>query len=398
MKIDRKELQEFVERAIESAAFLLARNWIILVGLVILFLLMPVISAGWNYWSELTFDETGKLLKVTTDRTRIIQQFVLMIGGALAFVLATWRTWTSHKQAKAALEQVQVALRQANLAERAHNIDRYSKAAGMLDSERIAVRQAGVYTLLELGRADTPNSYMVVIKLLSGFARVRSAEWREKVREHEKTVYHSFGQGEIPVLDLTNLADLNEAIRSIGLLRDQRPDEVEGERTAKFQLDLSGITAAGLVLIEVDFSLVNLESADFAGAYVRLGKFRGTYMRLAKLDHIAAQWTDFERANFNDVSFEGATFTSCNFDRAQFRGAQFDGAATFRGCNISSAEFTDAKGITSANLEGAWAWADDPPKLPENVHFSHFFDAGPNGALRMEYEAREGRRGFSSPE
>jgi hypothetical protein len=48
----------------------------------------------------------------------------------------------------------------------------------MLDSEQIAVRQAGVYSLLELGRADAENWYLLVLKLLSGFARVRSAEWK----------------------------------------------------------------------------------------------------------------------------------------------------------------------------------------------------------------------------
>jgi hypothetical protein len=146
-------------------------NWIVIVGIISVELVVASSSWDWNYWSELTFDQDHKLKELKTDRPRIIQQLLLVIGGVAAFVLASWRTWTSHKQANAALEQVRVALRQADLAERTHNVDRYAKAAAMLDSEKTAVRQAGVFALLELGRADTKNSYTLVIKLLAGFAQ-----------------------------------------------------------------------------------------------------------------------------------------------------------------------------------------------------------------------------------
>ena len=87
----------------------------------------------------------------------------LLVGGALALLLAGWRTWTAHKQANTALEQTRVSLRQAELAERGQNIDRYATAANMLDSDKIAVRQAGVYALRELARVDADNYYLLVI-------------------------------------------------------------------------------------------------------------------------------------------------------------------------------------------------------------------------------------------
>lgn len=131
--------------ALTRSLTFLVENWVSLFGIIIIAALLVIASIwNWDYWSELTFDQAHNLKEIRLDRAKIIQQLLLVGGGIAAFALAAWRTWTAHRQANAALEQVQVALRQADLAERAHNIDRYTRAANMLDSDKIAVRQAGV--------------------------------------------------------------------------------------------------------------------------------------------------------------------------------------------------------------------------------------------------------------
>jgi len=262
---------------------ILANNWISIIGLFLIGGLLVIASIwNWDYWSETTFDDSHKIREIKIDRTKIIQQLLLIVGGFAAFVLASWRTWTAHRQAGTALEQVKVALRQADLAERAHNIDRYTRAANMLDSDQIAVRQAAVYTLLELGRADTANFYNLVIRLLAGFARARSAEFtrHQAERDHQRKLrQYSFPSPqdklEVETDETVAFSDLYDAISGIGLLREQYPNGVEAERTAKFTLNLSGIVGARRAFAEVDFSSTNLREADFTGAHLRELNFAG---------------------------------------------------------------------------------------------------------------------------
>jgi hypothetical protein len=346
----------------------------------------------WDYWSELTYDQGHKLKEIRLDRPKIIQQILLTVGGIAAFILAAWRTWTAHKQAQAALNQVQVALRQADLAERVHNVDRYTRAASMLDSDKTAVRQAGVFALLELGRADTLNFYSLVIRFLAGFVRMRSVE-AEK-RQQRPTHIDSEPEAD----ETAEFADLHDAFRSIGWLRDQRPDDVEGERTAKFTLNLSGTKAVTIDLHEVDFSLVNLRGTDFTGSDFRLAKFWRTDLRYAKLHGVNAQWSNFNQTLFQNTDLEFAQFDSCNFEGVSFADAVFD-STSFDQCNISGARLESSNGLTSEMIDQAWAWKDDPPTLPKGVTFTNFFDPGTKGESRNEYwEMQAHRLGFGPPD
>jgi uncharacterized protein YjbI with pentapeptide repeats len=361
-----------------------ADNWIVIAGLA--FVVLVLVSASiwdWDYWSELSFDESHKLNAIKTDRTRIVQQFLLTIGGIAAFVLATWRTWTAHKQANTALAQVSVALRQADLAERSHNVDRFAKGAAMLDSEKVTVRQAGVFALFDLGDADTRNSYILVIKLLGGFARARSIEFKKQPdRSHDETI---------------EFADLHDAVRSVGWLRKQHPDQVDGERTTKFRLNMARIVAARIDLREVDFSLVNFRGADFTGSYMRSAKLWEADLRYGRLAGVEVDWTDFRQCFFQNGVLEGAEFNSCNFEDGIFAEADLS-STKFVDCNISRANFEGCSGLTSESIEEAWAWKDSPPRLPEDVSFERLYDPGANDAIRQLYESsRTYRRGFSAP-
>jgi uncharacterized protein YjbI with pentapeptide repeats len=361
-RIAREELSRLSLSAIVKCLFFLANNWILIAGAALIAALLVISSIwNWDYWSALTLDQSHKIKEIKLDRTRIIQQFLLVVGGFAAFILASWRTWTAHTQAKAALSQVQVALRQADLAERAHNVDRYTRAANMLDSDKIAVRQAGVYTLLQLGRTDTANFYNLVIRLLAGFARVRSAEFTktETLEAHKRQLNFSYSEPRIETDETVEFSDLFDAISSIGWLREQRQNEVEAERTAKFVLDLSGIVGARRSFVEVDFSLANLRGADFTGGYFRLAKFERTDLRYANFHGADIQWSNFGRARFQNIDFELAHFDACNFENVSFAAAILK-STNFSRCNMSGAQFAGASNLTSEAIMDAWAWQDMP--------------------------------------
>ena len=402
----RNSREELRERAISAIAKFLqniASNWILISGVLLIVALLVIGSIwNWDYWSELTFDQSHSIKEIRTDRTRIIQQLLLVVGGVAAFILAGWRTWTAHTQARAALAQVQVALRQADLAEKAHNIDRHTRGANMLDSDKIAVRQAGVYTLLEIGRVDTANFYNLVIRLLAGFSRVRSAEFtkQEMEKEHEKERRrHIYTEEPVIESDETvEFADLYEALSSIGWLREQRPDEVEAERTAKLILNLSGIVGARRSFAEVDFSLANLRGANFTGSFLRLAKFRRTDCRYATFHGVRANSTNFGQALFQNTDLELAVFDSCNFEGVSFANAELK-SARFINCNISSAQFESVANLDGDMLRDAWAWSDRPPKLSPSVNFNNYFEAGSKGEFRDAYRQMTLHRGeFGPPE
>jgi uncharacterized protein YjbI with pentapeptide repeats len=402
-RISHKELRERAIGAISKSLQCVANNWILILGILLIFVLLVIGSIwNWDYWSELTYDQSHSIKEIKTDRTRIIQQILLIVGGVAAFILAGWRTWTAHTQARAALAQVQVALRQADLAERAHNIDRYTRGANMLDSDKIAVRQAGVYTLLEIGRADTANFYNLVIRLLAGFARVRSAEFtkqqmeKEHLKERRRHIYT-----EEPVIESdesVEFSDLHEALSSIGWLREQRPDEVEAERTAKFVLNLSGIVGVRRSFTEVDFSLANLRGADFTGSYFHLATFGRADLRYATFHGVNATSSNFAQAWFQNTDLELAVFDSCNFEGVSFASAELK-ASRFQKCNISGTRFESAASLKDEMLRDAWAWKDRPPKLPPGVAFNNYFDPGLKGEFRDAYRQMTSNRGeFGPPE
>jgi hypothetical protein len=408
---DRQEtLREALSRgALVSILWLrqfLTNNWIFFLGFLLVVGLLVIGSIwDWDYWSELTFDKSHNVEEIRTDRARIIQQILLVIGGTAAFILAAWRTWTAHRQAGAALDQVKVALRQADLAERAHNIDRYTRAANMLDSDKVAVRQAAVYTLFELGRADSANFYNLVIRLLASFARVRSVEFKrqEAEKEHERgrRQYSFPSPTDKPVIqtdETVEFSDLYDAISSIGWLREQQPDGVRGERTAKFTLNLTRIVGARRGFTGVNFSAANLRGADLTGSLWTKAEFRHTDLRYVDFHGAKVRSSDFANALFQNTDLELAEFEACNFEGVSFASAAFK-KTKFDDCNISDVHFEGAEGLTDAMINESWAWKDKPPHLPSDVGFTNYFEQGPNGEYRDGYrKMMSGALEFSAPE
>ena len=86
-----------------------------------------------------------------------IRNVGLLIGAAIAMVLAVWRS--------------RVAGRQAATAERGLLNDRFQKGAEMLGSDVLAVRIGGIYGLTHLAREHPQQYHVQVMRLFCSFAR-----------------------------------------------------------------------------------------------------------------------------------------------------------------------------------------------------------------------------------
>ena len=117
-----------------------------------------IISGGlsWRYWGDLHGNQDS--LSTT------IRNLGLVVGGAEAMLLATWRSIVARRQAAAAQCQ-------ADSAQQVLLNDRYQKAAEMLGNAALSVRLAGIYALRRLAEEHPEQYHVLVIELFCAFAR-----------------------------------------------------------------------------------------------------------------------------------------------------------------------------------------------------------------------------------
>jgi uncharacterized protein YjbI with pentapeptide repeats len=354
--------------ATEGAIKLVAGNWIAVAGVAIVIVGIVAASTGWDYWAEQTF-RSGKLFEIKVDRPKIIQQLLLTGGGIAAFLLAFWRTWTAHQQAK-------IALRQTDIAEIGQSVDRYASAAGMLDSSRLSVRQAGVYALRELALADSKRHSSVVVQLLCGFCRDRSNETRVELRG---------SPGEEPQTS----EDLLDAVRSISAVASKVFHSGDLTGVILRRKILSDIYLANFVLSQADFSgtsisYFHLDNAEFFVAKLERTRFRFGSMKNAVLNGSTVRGVWFSRVNLSDVDFTDTDFGDVRFLRCELSGVVVE---------------SDAK-LSQDQVKGCWAWSDNAPILPDGIIID-LYDAGPEGENRGAFEAKvaaSGRKHFMTPD
>jgi hypothetical protein len=313
-------------------------------------------SLGWDFWAERTFKD-GKLYEVKSDRTRII--VVALAIPALTF--AIWRTWTAHKQAKYAGEQARIAGENIKLVERGQNIERYSKAAQLLDSDRPAVRLAGIYALRELAISDPENSYALAMNLLAGYIR-NTTERRDEISGPERTD--------------SSVVSALEAISSIRAIAKSR----EFELRKNFKLDLRGVCLDQRQLNDLDLANVNLNGSSFHGLILE-----GCDCRCDMWSASFTQ-TTFQDCLFNDVWLTYAALFNTEFVACDFTGARLGGDrwmnVTVEDCNLSGATISSG----GAHYKRCWAWQDTPPRFEDSepVKFE-VYDPGPGGENRRRY-------------
>ena len=186
--------------------------------------------------------------EVKAPASPTIRNLGLLIGGAIAAVLAFWRS--------------KVAEDQANTAQLSLLNERYQKGAEMLGNEVLSVRLGGIYALERLATEHPEQYHVQVMKLFCAFARNPTKD--------DDAIGNSYRRRKPFARE-----DVEAAMEAI---RDRNEAGIELERSAEVDLvldsaylrglDLRNADLVGAKLIEANLSNAQLDGADLSGAWL----------------------------------------------------------------------------------------------------------------------------------
>ena len=270
-----------------------------------LLLMVAVLAVGilfsWAFWD---------FLHGTHDSPAgpTISSLGLLIGGAIAAILAVWRSIVAERQADTAQRQADAAQRQANTAQQSLLNERYQKGAEMLGSQVLEVRLGGIYALQDLAEGHPEEYHVRIMRLLSTFVRNPN---RDRLETSE-------------VMSMVN---------------DRSEQQLALERDARFYLDLR---RANLKLLHVS---ADLSRAILWGVDISLASIHGSQLSDAMLAN-----ADLSGTVLSHSDLSGAAFRNTRLSGTDFTGG-------------SSPDAKPVTGLTQEQLTQACADPDNPPKL-----------------------------------
>jgi uncharacterized protein YjbI with pentapeptide repeats len=379
----------FAKNRIAEVLTFLRGTWVFLIFFAILLaVLILATSADWGFWAERSYNPQGEITEVKIDHLKIVQQIGLFFAALIGLSLAIWRSLTSHRQAVASLEQSKTAIkqaetasRQAEIAENNQRFDRYARAAQMLDNEKSAVRQAGIYLLRELAIGDEKYRELCA-ELLASFIRSRVADALSQMNISQAAALKRLAED-------TSAVDVVDAFKGIcrtGL--------------SKEQIDLTNMVFSNFSLIH-PASLVHLDLSSTYLNQIHLHQmvindcifsktvFHHNILHQIRFENNSFFDTIFENVEFEDVCFKSADFWNCTFNECKFRNCDLSGVI-FRGDDGELKMPFDAK-----QLIDCWAWKGDLPRLGSTKFPGTVYDPGSGGKKQIgfakEWEARRSK-------
>ncbi|MCY3959662.1 MAG: pentapeptide repeat-containing protein [Chloroflexi bacterium] len=271
-----------------------------------------------------------------------LRNFGLVIAGALALLLAIWRSWVAHRQAATAEQHL------LN--------ERYRQGAEMLGSDILSVRLGGIYALHHLA-VEYPNQYhLQIMELLCAFVR-------------HPTVA-GCGVRQPNLLGKPGLReDLQAILTAIGARHGR---QLKLEKGARFRLDLRSARIAGAWLEGACLASANLHDADLTDSTLLAADLSGA--RLPRADLSNADLTNSDLtcttlvraklpgACLDDASLVNARLNNATLSRASLAGSDLSGATLYQ-AKLYRAELSQETRLTQAQLNQARADPDDPPIL-----------------------------------
>ena len=102
--------------------------------------------------------------------SELVRNYGLLVAAGIGVALAWWRSRASNRQAIAALQQAEVA-------QRNHVVEMFSRAVDQLGNEKLEVRLGAIYTLKRISRDPQYVDYKVpILETLTAFVRERTHE------------------------------------------------------------------------------------------------------------------------------------------------------------------------------------------------------------------------------
>lgn len=127
---------------------------------------------------------------------------------------------------------------------------------------------------------------------------------------------------------------------------------------------------------------VDLHDDTMDGALMRQSKLQGVDFFGAELENV-----DFEMADLSGAILSSADVTGTNFESANVSATKFTGEKRLL------IEGNLIKGLTSEQINKAWAWRDQPPILPDGIEFASNNLCNPMERVEYSRSNRSGRPG-----
>jgi uncharacterized protein YjbI with pentapeptide repeats len=230
-------------------------------------------------------------------------------------------------------------IRQQQLTENAQVSDEFARAAGLLGSQSLDVRLAGLYMLQHLMR-DSGSYEPIIVAVISAYVRDRALQ---------------------PASQHNHETDILAAVKILSGLAGQIRARIDlrGANLAKTNLNLINLDHADLIsaqlfdaeLFGAHLSAAELYGAQLTGTDLRIAQLIGTDLRRVHLDSAKLRHAHLNKANLGGADLAGANMTGATLTSANLAGANMTGA-TLTSANLAGANMTGAT-LTGARLIGA---------------------------------------------
>ena len=100
--------------------------------------------------------------------SEVVRNWAIVVGGAIGLGLAIWRGLSHDRQARAQVQQ-------ANIAQRAHITEVFTNAVALLRDDKLEIRMGAVTSLIQIAD-DYPNFGRRILDLLQTYVRERSTD------------------------------------------------------------------------------------------------------------------------------------------------------------------------------------------------------------------------------
>ncbi len=301
-------------------------------------------------WDWLSTDVWDWLRAQTDDvesGSTTIRNLGLVFAGAVALLLAIWRSWVSQRQADTAQQHL------LN--------ERYQRGGEMLGSNILSVRLGGIYALQRLAKEHPEQYHIQIMQLLCAFVRhPTNGDGVETQPDNE----------EEPRLR----EDIQAAIEAISSCHSR---QIDLEKEAKFLLDLRGAHLAGVLLVRANLVNANLHYANLAKAQLLSADLSGarlvhTNLSCAQLPEADLTCAYLVKANLSGPDLHNALLANACLNnavlsRATLVGSDLSGATLFQaklsGATLSHENASPETRLTQSQLNQARADPDNPPFL-----------------------------------
>ena len=268
---------------------------------------------SWHFWEELRGEQDSL--------SETVRNLGLVIGGAIAILLAVWRSTVSE--------------RQANTAQQSLLNERYERGAEMLGSSILPVRLGGIFALQQLANEEPSRYHIRIMRLFCAFVVQASKDsdgvtgqtMAEDVANHEVIWAGPDSSTPLPM-------DVQAAMDAI---RVRSKKAIMLERHAFYRLGLTSANLKGIRLMGANLSHAVLTDADLSGAF----------LSHANLFHA---WLDGAKLPRTDLRFANLSGTVLVRPRPQ-------------NGQPEEVDRRPATGLTQEMLDETCADAEDPPQI-----------------------------------